>query len=149
MPKHIFHIADGFTERVRKVPLWNRQARASSEVNDYRRCQRKSDVGHSTRLNRHWFGLLPNGELLFHCAANAGSLAAADQLGVSRAGTSLHWLAARAVAIMGVKAAGGVRDLKAALAMIEAGATRIGTSNGVAIVEEFAREYPSGAFTTA
>ena len=37
----------------------------------------------------------------------------------------------------GVKASGGVRTLEAALAMIEAGATRIGTSNGVAIVEEF------------
>jgi len=36
---------------------------------------------------------------------------------------------------MGVKAAGGVRTLDDALAMIHAGATRIGTSNGVAIVE--------------
>lgn len=36
---------------------------------------------------------------------------------------------------MGVKAAGGVRDLETALAMIHAGATRIGTSSGVAIVE--------------
>ena len=35
---------------------------------------------------------------------------------------------------MGVKASGGVRDLKDALKMIEAGANRIGTSNGVAIV---------------
>jgi deoxyribose-phosphate aldolase len=35
---------------------------------------------------------------------------------------------------MGVKASGGVRDTAAALRMIEAGATRIGTSSGVAIV---------------
>ncbi len=34
----------------------------------------------------------------------------------------------------GVKASGGIRDTKTALAMIEAGATRIGTSNGIAIV---------------
>jgi deoxyribose-phosphate aldolase len=34
----------------------------------------------------------------------------------------------------GVKAAGGIRDLATALAMIEAGATRLGTSAGVAIV---------------
>ena len=34
----------------------------------------------------------------------------------------------------GVKAAGGIRDTRAALAMIEAGATRIGTSSGSAIV---------------
>jgi deoxyribose-phosphate aldolase len=35
-----------------------------------------------------------------------------------------------------VKAAGGVRDLETALAMIEAGASRIGTSNGVAIMRQ-------------
>jgi len=35
----------------------------------------------------------------------------------------------------GVKASGGIRDLKTAVAMIEAGATRIGTSAGVAIVK--------------
>jgi len=37
---------------------------------------------------------------------------------------------------MGVKAAAGIRTLKDALAMIEAGATRIGTSTAVAILEE-------------
>lgn len=36
-----------------------------------------------------------------------------------------------------IKAAGGIRDAKTALAMIEAGAERIGTSAGVRIVEEF------------
>lgn len=36
-----------------------------------------------------------------------------------------------------VKAAGGIRELKTALAMIEAGAERLGTSAGVAIVEEY------------
>ena len=35
----------------------------------------------------------------------------------------------------GVKASGGVRDAQTALAMIAAGATRIGTSNGIAIVK--------------
>jgi deoxyribose-phosphate aldolase len=35
---------------------------------------------------------------------------------------------------IGVKAAGGIRDLAAALAMIDAGATRIGTSAGLEIV---------------
>jgi deoxyribose-phosphate aldolase len=37
---------------------------------------------------------------------------------------------------MGVKAAGGVRDLKAAQAMLEAGADRIGASVGVKIIQE-------------
>ena len=36
---------------------------------------------------------------------------------------------------MGVKASGGIRDLAAALAMIEAGATRLGTSNGITIIQ--------------
>jgi len=35
---------------------------------------------------------------------------------------------------IGVKASGGVRDTATALAMIEAGATRLGTSSGIAIV---------------
>lgn len=38
---------------------------------------------------------------------------------------------------MGIKASGGIRDLKTALQMLDAGATRIGTSSGVAIMEEF------------
>ena len=42
---------------------------------------------------------------------------------------------------LGVKASGGVRDYAAACAMIEAGATRIGTSSGLAIVAEARREY--------
>lgn len=37
---------------------------------------------------------------------------------------------------MGVKASGGVRDLKTSLAMIEAGATRIGASASVSIVKD-------------
>lgn len=40
---------------------------------------------------------------------------------------------------LGVKASGGIRDLKTALAMIEAGADRIGASAGVKIVEEMLR----------
>ena len=36
----------------------------------------------------------------------------------------------------GVKAAGGIRDKETALAMIEAGANRIGCSNGVALVKD-------------
>lgn len=38
---------------------------------------------------------------------------------------------------MGVKAAGGIRSFKDALRVLEAGANRIGTSAGVAIVEDF------------
>ncbi len=39
---------------------------------------------------------------------------------------------------LGVKAAGGIRDLDTALAMIEAGATRLGTSSGIELLEALA-----------
>jgi len=42
---------------------------------------------------------------------------------------------------MGVKAAGGVRDLDSVKAMIAAGATRVGASAGVKIVQQ-ARAMP-------
>ena len=45
--------------------------------------------------------------------------------------------------VFGVKASGGIRDAKTALAMIHAGATRIGTSAGVAIIRELARKKPA------
>jgi deoxyribose-phosphate aldolase len=38
---------------------------------------------------------------------------------------------------IGVKAAGGIRDLDTALQMLEAGASRIGTSSGIEILEAF------------
>jgi deoxyribose-phosphate aldolase len=37
-----------------------------------------------------------------------------------------------------VKASGGIRDAASALAMLEAGASRLGTSNGIAIVRGLA-----------
>ena len=43
----------------------------------------------------------------------------------------------------GVKASGGIRDAKTALAMIEAGATRLGTSASVAIVKGLGDIQPS------
>ena len=46
---------------------------------------------------------------------------------------------------MGVKAAGGIHDLDSALALIRAGATRLGCSAGVEIVEELARRRAAGA----
>ncbi len=45
---------------------------------------------------------------------------------------------------MGVKAAGGVRDLEGLQAMVAAGATRIGASAGVRIVQESRGQQPAG-----
>ena len=46
---------------------------------------------------------------------------------------------------MGVKAAGGVRDLEGLKAMVAAGATRVGASAGVKIVQESAGQKPAPA----
>jgi deoxyribose-phosphate aldolase len=57
--------------------------------------------------------------------------------GFSRSGATLEDVALMRRVVgptIGVKASGGVRDAAAALAMIEAGATRLGTSSGIAIV---------------
>jgi deoxyribose-phosphate aldolase len=45
---------------------------------------------------------------------------------------------------MGVKAAGGVKDLASAREMIAAGATRIGASAGVKIVQQARGQKPAG-----
>ncbi|MBA1290429.1 deoxyribose-phosphate aldolase [Pseudomonas japonica] len=57
--------------------------------------------------------------------------------GFSRSGATLEDVALMRRVVgpdIGVKASGGVRDAATALAMIEAGATRLGTSSGIAIV---------------
>ena len=41
---------------------------------------------------------------------------------------------------MGVKASGGIRDLETTIEMIDAGASKIGTSTGVGIMEEILKE---------
>ena len=46
---------------------------------------------------------------------------------------------------MGVKAAGGVKDLRGAEAMVAAGATRVGASAGVRIVQESRGDRPAAA----
>jgi deoxyribose-phosphate aldolase len=49
---------------------------------------------------------------------------------------------------MGVKAAGGVRDLEGLKAMVAAGATRVGASAGVKIVQQARGEKPAAAAST-
>ena len=49
---------------------------------------------------------------------------------------------------MGVKAAGGVRDLEGMKAMIAAGATRVGASAGVKIVQQARGDRTAAAMPT-
>jgi deoxyribose-phosphate aldolase len=50
---------------------------------------------------------------------------------------------------VGVKASGGIRTLEAVRAMLAAGATRIGASAGVAIVQELDKGEPARAPVSA
>ena len=89
-------------------------------------------------------GLLTQAEK--ETACRLARTAGADYVKTS---TGFGWGGARAADValirrvagagIGIKAAGGIRDLTSVEAMLAAGATRIGTSAGVAIVEEARR----------
>lgn len=79
-------------------------------------------------------------ETVCRIAKEAGVDFVKTSTGFGTAGATVHDVALMRRVVgpnIGVKAAGGIRDLETALAMIEAGATRIGTSSGIAIVEAF------------
>src|SRR5687768_15366342 len=68
----------------------------------------------------------------------AGAQFVKTSTGFSKAGATLEDVKLLRTEVgkdFGVKASGGIRDSVTALAMIEAGATRLGTSNGVALME--------------
>ena len=94
-------------------------------------------------------GLLTEEEKVRACllAKEAGADFVKTSTGFSKGGATVADIALMRRAVggeMGVKASGGVRDLKQAQEMIRAGATRIGASVGVKIVQEAAgRKSPS------
>ena len=70
-------------------------------------------------------------------AAQAGAKFVKTSTGFSKGGASVDAVRLMKASIpltMEVKASGGIRDLPTALAMIQAGATRLGTSSGAVIV---------------
>ena len=74
-----------------------------------------------------------------HLAVQAGAHFVKTSTGFGPRGASVEDVRTMRAAVgpdIGVKAAGGIRDLECALAMIEAGATRLGTSAGEKIVAE-------------
>ncbi|MCD6571596.1 MAG: deoxyribose-phosphate aldolase [Deltaproteobacteria bacterium] len=85
--------------------------------------------------------LLTDKEKIEACelAVKAGTHFVKTSTGFSTGGATLKDVALMRKTVgdkAGVKASGGIHDLKTALAMIEAGATRIGTSSGVKIMQE-------------
>ncbi|GAV12294.1 deoxyribose-phosphate aldolase [Paenibacillus sp. chi10] len=84
-------------------------------------------------------GILHTEHKIAACKASeaAGARFVKTSTGFGKGGATLEdirLLRAHVPVHMGVKASGGIRDTAAALAMIQAGATRIGTSFGIAIV---------------
>lgn len=70
-------------------------------------------------------------------AVKAGAHFVKTSTGFAKSGATTHDVALMRQAVgpkIGVKASGGIRDFQSALAMIEAGATRLGTSKSVEIV---------------
>ena len=70
-------------------------------------------------------------------AARAGAKFVKTSTGFSKSGATIEAVQLMKASIpptMEVKASGGIRDLPTALAMIQAGATRLGTSSGAAII---------------
>ena len=85
--------------------------------------------------------LLTDGQKVEACkaAVKAGADFVKTSTGFSRAGATVEDVALMRQTVgpeIGVKAAGGIRIYADAVAMIEAGATRIGASAGVAILSE-------------
>jgi deoxyribose-phosphate aldolase len=83
--------------------------------------------------------LLTAEEKLAACviACEAGAAFVKTSTGFSTGGATIEDVRLMADAVAGkcqVKASGGIRDAASALAMLEAGASRLGTSNGIAIV---------------
>lgn len=86
------------------------------------------------------------------CAAEAGAIFVKTSTGFHATGgaTLAHVALLKAHARhMHVKASGGIRDLAAALAMLNAGASRLGVSAGVAILGELASGGQSSSARTA
>jgi deoxyribose-phosphate aldolase len=76
-------------------------------------------------------------------AARSGAAYVKTSTGFGRAGATAEDVALMRQVVgnnLGVKAAGGIRTYTDAMAMIAAGANRIGTSTGVAILKEMAAE---------
>jgi deoxyribose-phosphate aldolase len=83
--------------------------------------------------------LLDHFEIAEACkiAESAGAHYVKTSTGFSRAGATVDHVRLMRKTVgdrLGVKASGGIRDLETFFAMVEAGASRIGTSHGVAIL---------------
>lgn len=89
--------------------------------------------------------LLSDEEIVRACmlAKNVGADFVKTSTGFSSGGATIEAVALMRKTVgsaMGVKASGGVRSLEDMMAMIEAGASRIGTSSGVALIKHISAD---------
>ncbi len=85
----------------------------------------------------------PRKQTLAGCVMNAGAAYVKTSTGFGPGGATLADVALLAQMVagrIGVKAAGGIRDWEACRQFLAAGATRIGTSAGMSIVDQWRRE---------
>lgn len=83
-----------------------------------------------------------------HLVLDSGAHFVKTSTGFGTGGATIHDVKLLRAAVgprFGVKASGGIRDAATAIAMIEAGATRLGTSASVAIVQGLAQA-PGGGY---
>ncbi len=90
-------------------------------------------------------GLLSNAEIQQACQLSVEAQAAfvKTSTGFSAKGATINIvkiMKAEVKDLIGIKASGGIKSLKSLRHMVEAGASRIGTSSSVAIMEEFKKE---------
>ena len=116
----------------------------AAKVGDWALVQRdiegvvKAAAGHTVKVIIETC-LLTDEEKVKACEAAkaAGAQFVKTSTGFSTGGATTHDIALMRKTVgpeMGVKASGGIRDYETAMAMIEAGANRIGASAGIAIV---------------
>lgn len=115
-----------------------------SEVEeDIRRVTRAAGAGRVKVILECCYLNEPRKAALAEVVAKAGAACVKTATGFGPGGATLEDVAllARIVAgRIGVKAAGGIRDWPFCRALLASGATRIGTSSGPAIVEQWRRE---------
>ena len=118
---------------------WLKSGRYSDVENDIREVKKACGDKH-LKVIIEW-GLLTDEEKVKACelSERAGADFVKTSTGFSKSGATVEDVALMRKTVgdrLGVKAAGGIRDGKTAVAMIKAGASRLGCSAGIKIIEE-------------
>jgi deoxyribose-phosphate aldolase len=133
-------IEDGATEVDMVINIGALKSGDLKTVDDDIRALRKAAKGSTVLKVIIETCLLTDDEKTLACemAKKAGADFVKSSTGFSTGGATIEDIALMCKVVgseMGVKASGGIKDFAAASAMVNAGANRLGTSSGIAIVE--------------